>query len=222
MASYERFVAQLLKTHSLNEAMSLAVGGDYEHIGSIEADILQFFGLRDGMTAIDLGCGSGRLANALSKRVQINYLGIDVVQQLLDYAKSKSPSNYTFVLSYALRIPALDGSADFASAFSVFTHLLPSESFLYLEDFRRVLKPGGKIIFSFLEFADPNHWDPFMYEVGRIRSKSDGHLITLIERPVVELWARHLGYNLEAMVGGQGAPWGGAPLGQTTVVLRKL
>ena len=36
-------------------------------------------------------------------------------------------------------------------AFSVFTHLLHEESFIYLEDFKRVLKPGGSVVFSFLE-----------------------------------------------------------------------
>jgi SAM-dependent methyltransferase len=219
--AYERLVAHLLIAKPLDEAMSLAVGGSYERFGEIEADILHFFGLQDGMSVVDLGCGSGRLAHALGRRMQIGYLGIDIVQEMLDYATSKSPSNYRFVLSHALRIPEADNFANFAAAFSVFTHLLPSESYLYLEDFKRVLKPGGKLIFSFLEFAESKHWQPFMDEVNRQRSSSIGHLNTMIERSVVEIWCKHLGYALEAIIGAGEAPWGTMPLGQTVAVLCK-
>jgi SAM-dependent methyltransferase len=89
---YERHAAHLIKNHPLDEAVSLAIGGGYEEFGRIEADILRYAGLKDGMSLIDLGCGSGRLATVLGRTMKIEYTGIDIVQALLDYAESKSPA----------------------------------------------------------------------------------------------------------------------------------
>src|SRR6476660_5070651 len=113
--------------------MSLAVGGGYDLIGQIEAAALCHVDLCNGMTLIDLGCGSGRLAVAI-RIVSIDYLGVDIIQDLMDYARTKSPPTYRFVLNRSLNIPAPDASADYVAAFSVFTHLLQPEIFLYMED----------------------------------------------------------------------------------------
>ena len=43
-------------------------------------------------------------------------------------------------------IPAPDGEADMVCFFSVLTHLLHEESYVYLQDARRVLKPTGKLV----------------------------------------------------------------------------
>ena len=64
--------------------VSLAVGGEYEKYGQIERALVAFAGLRDGDRLIDLGCGSGRLAWALGQSMRVEYLGIDIVQALLD------------------------------------------------------------------------------------------------------------------------------------------
>jgi hypothetical protein len=45
---YERHVADLIEKHPMDEAMSLAVGGSFNEIGAIEADILRYAGLKDG------------------------------------------------------------------------------------------------------------------------------------------------------------------------------
>ncbi|MBX6374924.1 MAG: class I SAM-dependent methyltransferase [Acetobacteraceae bacterium] len=219
---YERRVANLLATHPLDEAMSLAVGGSYERIGAIERDLLRYAGLADGMALVDLGCGSGRLAHALGTSMRLgSYLGIDVVQALLDYARTKAPPDYRFVRSVSFELPAPDASADMVCAFSVFTHLLHEETYLYLEDIRRVLKPGGRCVFSFLEFAEPNHWRIFEATVEGRRVGAVPHLNTFIERSTIEAWARQLGFRETIFIGGCEAPWCGEPLGQSVALLRK-
>jgi SAM-dependent methyltransferase len=122
---YEAHVAGLLKSRQLDQAMSLAEGGSYREIGQIEEQIVRYAGLQDGMSLIDLGCGSGRLAHVLSESIKIEYLGTDVVQALLDYAKSKCAKNYKFKLHRELSIPAAKKSADTICAFSVFTRFAP-------------------------------------------------------------------------------------------------
>jgi ubiquinone/menaquinone biosynthesis C-methylase UbiE len=217
---YGHYVDYLLRTKPRDEAMSIAVGGDYEATGEREADVLQHYGLRDGMSLIDLGCGSGRLAHAISKRISIDYLGSDVVPKLLDYARTKAPPSYRFELNHALSLPCTNQSVDFAAAFSVFTHLLHAESYLYLEDLHRALKPGATLVFSFLEFSDPAHWFAFDGDVQNRRNHFAFPMNTLIERSVIPIWAQKLGFTVEAIVGGNECPWQTSPFGRAVAVLR--
>lgn len=216
---YEKLVDRLVLEHPIDEAMSIAVGGGYEEVGQIERDILRWAGLRNGQSVVDLGCGSGRLANALGKALEIDYTGIDIVQKLLDYAATKSPSNYKFVLNRSLTLPSSDLSADYVTAFSVFTHLLPAESYLYMQEAKRVLRLRGKLIFSFLEVAEPGHWHTFMSDVNGRRSSSSPHLNMMLERPMIERMADDLGYAPPIFVNGTDAPWGSSHLGQSVAVL---
>lgn len=218
---YVRLVAALKAQHPIDEAMSLAVGGGYEQFGAIEADILEHYGLRDGEGVLDFGCGSGRLAHALGKRRPISYLGIDIVQDLLDYAATKAPAHYRFRLSRALTLPVVDGVADWCCAFSVFTHLLHAESFLYLEELKRIAKPGGRILVSFLEFGCADHWPVFAATVEGQRQSALPHLNMFIERDVIRLWAGKLGLEVVEIVDGNEPRWKGQALGQSLAVLRR-
>jgi len=218
---YERVVAHLLQTYPLDEAMSMAVGGRYEETGKIEAAVIRHAGLTDGMALLDMGCGSGRLAAAISKELSIYYTGIDIVQALLDYAASKSPTHYRFIKSHSLAIPMKNGSVDMVCAFSLFTHLLHAETYLYLEECRRILKPGGSVVFSFLEFANPGHWQAFATTVDAQRREIQSHLTQFIELPTIRTWAKHLGFSCEYIAGNE-SPWQSTPaLGQSIAILRK-
>jgi ubiquinone/menaquinone biosynthesis C-methylase UbiE len=213
---YQRHVAGLKAQHSRDEAMQLAVGGDYDAIGSAQASLIAEFGLRDGMSLIDLGCGSGRLAKHVAKRFSgIRYLGIDIIQDLLDYAAEQSPRDYRFVLSRSLTIPVESSSADFLCAFSLFTHLLHEETFCYLEEAKRVLVPGGTLLFSFIEFGE--HWFIFDEMVRLAREGCKGpHLNMFIENSAIEAWARALEMQILTIRDGSKTPGG-----QSITVLRK-
>jgi SAM-dependent methyltransferase len=212
-------VRRLMADHPLDEAMSLAVGGDYDAVGPGLADLLQAQGLRGGMSLLDLGCGSGRLAHALGSRVALDYLGLDVVPELLAYARTRCPPDFRFQLNTQLTFPAEAGSFDMGCAFSVFTHLLHEESFSYVQEMRRVLKPGGLLVFSFLEFADPGHWRVFEETAAAARESRRGHLNVFIERPVIELWAERTGFTVETFIDG-GAGASPSAIGQSTAMLR--
>ncbi len=219
---YEGLVAELLAQHPLDEAMSLAVGGRYEQVGRIECAALRHAGLRDGMALIDLGCGSGRLAWAVGQQMQIEYCGIDIVPALLHYARTKAPPHYRFVLHRELNVPAPDGSADMAAALSVFTHLLHAESFLYLQDLFRVLRPGGRLVLSFLEFAEPEHWAVFSGTVKAYRHGMLPHLNQFLARDAIDLWCGKLGFRRECFIDAGAAPWGEpGPLGQSIAILQR-
>ena len=207
---YQRYVRDLIADRPLDEAMAQAVGagGDYLTTGNTEADLLVHAGLKPNHSLIDIGCGSGRLSTALSRRFgdALSYLGIDISPELLDYARTRAAASYRFELHDGLTIPAPDGSADFIVAFSVFTHLLHEETYIYLRDARRALKPGGTIVFSFLEL--PHHWSVF-----DAMAESPGKTFTIfIERSMIEEWAKRLDLQISAF-----NPY---PFGQSVVVLR--
>ncbi len=219
---YERHVRALKENHPLAEAMSLAVGGDYERFGKIMLGISAYAGLRNGMFVLDLGCGSGRAAKAFSERFTINYLGLDVVQDLLDYASSVCPSHFQFVLNRSLTLPAADSSVDMVVGFSIFTHLLHEETYLYLEEIHRTLKPGGVLVFSFLEFHMPSHWTVFAATVESQRNSTTPHLNMFMERNQIEAWARHLGYRVHEFLDGDRPTPLSEALGQSVAILKPL
>jgi hypothetical protein len=76
--------------------------------------------------------------------------------------------------------------------FSVLTHLLHEQSYWYLDESKRALKPGGKIVFSFLEFGEVAHWPVFESTVALARQGADQPLNVFIERGSIEMWARRL------------------------------
>ncbi len=218
---YQAYVKHLLATKPLDEAMSEAIGGSYEKIGHIEKDIVTYAGLKEGMKLIDYGCGSGRLAHALGISIKIDYLGIDVVDELLNYAASKSPAHYQFLNHQALNVPAEETSVDMVCAFSLFTHLLHTETYLYLEDMQRVLRPGGRMVFSFLEFAMPSHWSVFEATVAQQRNSQVPHLNIFIEKNAIQCWANQLGFKVIELINGDIEKFNGKALGQSIAILEK-
>jgi SAM-dependent methyltransferase len=120
---------------------------------------------------------------------------------LLAYATAMCERpDWRFEKTTGLTIPETDGVADMVSAFSLFTHLLHEESFAYLAEARRVLKPGGVIVFSFLDFAVEDHWDVFLTCVDRIGVP--GHLNQFIDTTAIRVWAEHLDLEVLALHGG--------------------
>ena len=219
---YVKQVAAMKAKYPLDEAMAMAVGNaDYHKVGQTERDILFAAGLRPGMSVFDLGCGSGRLATALAKeQIPLQYLGTDVVQDLLDYAASNTPAHFCYILHRELSVPAESSSVDIACAFSVFTHLLHHETFMYMQDIRRALKPGGKLVFSFLEFAANNHWAVFDYTIAAQRDNT-ASLNMFIERQAIDIWAQRGDWRIDQYIDGSEIVGDGEPLGQSSVILTK-
>lgn len=192
-AAYVSHVRKLQSHHPYDEAMSLAVGGSFDLIGRLEADLLQTAGLTSGVSVIDLGCGSGRLAKHLGLRMpNLDYLGIDVVPELIEYARLQSPPHFRFCINTELAIPAQTASIDFIVAFSLFTHLHLAETLAYLQDAKRALKVGGKIVFSFLEACNPSHWPLLEAEAIARRDTPSAPITSFIEMSVAKEIARRL------------------------------
>jgi SAM-dependent methyltransferase len=194
-SNYQKHIDGLLERHGETQAMSLAVGGEFEAIGLLEYYLLLQNGLQENHTIIDVGCGSGRLAFQLRDYLDGLYIGMDIVPELFRYAEQISKRNdWKFYAAPGFTIPEPDNSADFVCFFSVFTHLLHEETFRYLEDARRVIKPKGKIIFSFLEFLIPSHWHLFQSSVADTRpEKVATHFLS---RDAIAAWSTQLNLSI--------------------------
>lgn len=201
LRSYQEALSSLMKTHRKEDAMSLAVGGGFEKIGLIERCLLVHKGLLPDQTIIDVGCGSGRLAVQLVPYLTGRYIGYDIMPELVNYAKEIcGRSDWKFDIAPGLEIPEPDNSADVVCFFSVFTHLHHEESFRYLREAKRVVKPGGRIVISFLEFEVPLHWQ--IFEATMQNENPNKILDQFISRGALEVWAQKLDLTLEGFDGG--------------------
>jgi SAM-dependent methyltransferase len=135
--SYEEHVADLESRLKRDEALRVAVGGEFIAVGKLEYYLLRSLGLADGHLVVDVGCGSGRLSVQLAPFPGIRYIGCDVVDRLVAYAAELSQRpDWTFVQTRGDAVPCADGAADFACFFSVFTHLSHEDTFRYFRESR--------------------------------------------------------------------------------------
>lgn len=184
----------------LSWALARSIGAesmdDFNRQGDGHVAVLQHYGLADGMSVYDLGAGCGRTAQAIQRSGWTGqYTGADVVPELLEEIDRTCPG-YTTVIELSQKIAAPDASLDMVFAWSVFTHLYPPETFLFIRDAFRALKPGGQLLFSFLEMEEPEHdriWNNVLTHV------QNGHpveqLDAFLHRDWIRRFARDVGYE---------------------------
>lgn len=98
--------------------------------------------LKPNSKVLDLGCGSGRDTNELSKKGH-QVVGLDASEKLIDYAKNKFPQ-ITFQVGNLLNIPLPDNSFDGIWCHAVILHLETIDDVnKSLKEMHRVLKSGG-------------------------------------------------------------------------------
>ena len=216
------FVDAVKATMPHARAMEYAIGDGFELIGGMEAALLRHYGLPEDGYLIDAGCGAGRLARPLSGWLKGRYLGFDLVPDLVAHArKIAGREDWRFEVIDHIGIPERAGQADMVCFFSVLTHLLHEQSYWYLEEAKRVLKPGGRIVFSFLEFREPGHLSVFQATLAGAKQRVVAPMNVFIERNAIEVWARELGLQIVEFRDGGDHVVAEGNLGQALCVLRK-
>jgi ubiquinone/menaquinone biosynthesis C-methylase UbiE len=104
-------------------------------------DVVATLGLRPGASVVDVGCGEGTQAAALSKRFGFNVLGVDPIPRHVDVAQEAGVS---CELGRAERLPVDDDSVDLVWCRDVLTEI-PDLEPVFVE-MHRVLRPGGRAL----------------------------------------------------------------------------
>lgn len=149
---------------------SFVGAGDFRATGRHLAELVARLGhLEPDHRVLDIGCGIGRVALALTRHLgpEGSYEGFDVVPGSIRWCRRhltsrfprfrftraavyNSEYNRRGVPAASYRFPYADAEFDLAFATSVFTHLGVEETARYLAETARVLRPGGRLVGSFL------------------------------------------------------------------------
>ena len=126
--------------------------------------IIQASGIKKGMKALEIGCGSGAfttfVARAIGNEGKVYALDIQPkmlgqIKNKLDKAENKDIKNIELVLASAYELPFSDNFLDLVYIVSVFQEI-PDKNKTLME-IKRVLKPGGitvyiRIFYSNLDY----------------------------------------------------------------------
>src|SRR5205085_8172207 len=119
--------------------------------------------------------GIGRLTRSLLSSPIRQYLGTDILPEILGHAAQLADANesFRFEIAKGCHIPERNGQADIVCGFSLMTHLLDEEVFLYFRETSRVLAPQGIAVFSFNDFSHAQHQATFLKYVQCYKAQRD-------------------------------------------------
>jgi FkbM family methyltransferase len=129
--------------------------------GEVEVDVqlaaLAASGLPSGRElALDFGCGAGRLSRALARHFA-KVIGVDVSASMIEAARTLNAdvSNVDFRENASPRIERVaDASVDFLFSHITLQHIPVALAAGYVDEFFRVLAPGGVAVFQFVDDVD--------------------------------------------------------------------
>jgi ubiquinone/menaquinone biosynthesis C-methylase UbiE len=139
--------------------------------------------LKAGDKVLDLGCGNGRWFK-LFQTYSADYIGVDSSVKLIDIAQKNNPEA-KFKVEEGLNLSFPDNWFDKVYSIAVFHHI-PSKEFRlkFLEEAKRVLKPGGTLILTVWKLKEQSYL-LIKYTILKLLGKSK-----LDFRDIFEPWGK--------------------------------
>jgi SAM-dependent methyltransferase len=141
----------------------------------------------DFPSILDWGCGAGRVTRYLISDSGQKVTGADIDSDNIGWCRANLVGGRFETIPLMPNTQFLDGEFDLALGCSVFTHLKEDVQFAWLNELRRVIRPGG---YAFMSIRGPVYfvYDPFpphlyrkLQEVGFLDLSADPALQTVIE-----------------------------------------
>jgi len=136
---------------------------------------LTWFGLRDGMSILELGSGPGFVTEHLlalcpNSHITCVEIDLDLILPAERYLRSRGlEGRYTIVHGDVMKMDLPGDTFYFAYASLVFQHLREPRG--AMEEIRRVLKPGGKLVISDIDVGLGEIYGPQDAEATAIDNK---------------------------------------------------
>jgi len=128
--------------------------------------VINWIAPRPSLVVREVGCGRGVLYSILKHVANLDYLGIDINEDL-----TKESQGFPLLIHNAnLGLPFPASSADYVVALEVLEHL--ENARFFFQEAARVLRPDGKLILS---VPNPYCWNEFLANVRR-QADGQGHI----------------------------------------------
>jgi SAM-dependent methyltransferase len=103
--------------------------------------------LAAGRRVLDVACGEGYGSALLAGTAQ-HVTGVDIAPAVIEHARARyaATDNLEFHRADGSRLPFADASFDVVTSFETLEHISAQEAFL--DEIRRVLRPGGLLVLS--------------------------------------------------------------------------
>lgn len=167
--------------------------------------IRNHFGDFNTATALDFGCGVGRLTHGMADVCQ-HVVGLDVSPGMLAEARRHAPENAEYLMELS------DQTFDWVNSIIVFQHIPPVRGYAILEDLLSRVSDGGAISLHFTIYKDASFL-PHVYAAVR-SGRWDGQTFTIFDMQdappgsmmmydydmgrLIEMTARHGFHNVMA------------------------
>ncbi|MBI5888355.1 MAG: class I SAM-dependent methyltransferase [Deltaproteobacteria bacterium] len=163
----------------------------------LEKDLIfSIAGVKGGEKALDEGCGTGIYTIELARRGAVS-TGVDSSKEMLDLAGAKARKEgltVEFVSADALMLPFPDGCFDMVLSAGMLCFIREREK--ALQEMRRVLKPGGKLIVGVL-----NKWSPWaaFRRIKGLFKNTIYNRVDFISPPELELSLVRAGFHVKEL-----------------------
>ncbi|MDE2404608.1 MAG: class I SAM-dependent methyltransferase [Sphingomonadales bacterium] len=137
--SHDRFRRENLDPQAIDEFYQSGVG-DIDHAWQRMAQLGRFA----PRSALDFGCGVGRLSIPLAQRLE-HVVGVDISPGMIEQARLRAPEN----LEFSSFIPA-DRTVDWVISLIVFQHIPPSQGLAQLRKLLGCLSQDGGVTLQFM------------------------------------------------------------------------
>lgn len=123
------------------------------------------------MRCLDMGCGIGRLTNAVAWRgLDPRVYGFDISRRNIFKAAERAPHNAFYWVSDGRNIPSgITGKFDLIWSVTMFQHVPHDVKWGYIRQAAERLNPGGRLVFSYALGDEPPTFLNHQYTADEVR-----------------------------------------------------